>query len=174
MAWHSGKPADTDLLSQSVQHIRENFTELEPLQPHVAKLVDLTALHPYIDALLSSRIVDHNLDVANPPNGWYARHEDGRQKVWVAGSLVYFTTRTLNVVGTMPAAFARVMGFGGSWINGSGFVGAVRREEIGPLYMHAVTNTGYQLRVIRMDGGTNSFNPGDELPFLASFEGMWK
>src|SRR5690606_6712357 len=44
MAWHSGKPADGDVLSASVRHIRENFAELEPLQPHIAGLVDLTAL----------------------------------------------------------------------------------------------------------------------------------
>src|SRR5690606_10509630 len=52
MAWHSGKPADNDFLSVSVQHIRENFAELEPLQPHVADLVDLTALQPHVAELV--------------------------------------------------------------------------------------------------------------------------
>jgi|SRR5690606_1025083 len=79
MAWHSGKPADSDLLSASAQYIRENFAELEPLQPHVAELVDLAALQPHVAALLDSRIVDHNLDVADPPNGWYIRLATGLQ-----------------------------------------------------------------------------------------------
>src|SRR5690606_709798 len=67
MAWHSGKPADTDLLSQYVQHIRENFAELEPLQPHVA-------------ALLSSRIVE----MGSNSNGTYVRWENGLQVCWNA------------------------------------------------------------------------------------------
>src|SRR5690606_31248092 len=88
MAWHSGKPADNDLQSASVRHIRENFAELEPLQPHiaelvdltalqphVAELVDLTALHPHIAALLDSRIVE----MGSNSNGTYVRWENGLQ-----------------------------------------------------------------------------------------------
>src|SRR5690606_2261924 len=75
MAWHSGKPADNDFLSASVQHIRENFAELEPLQPHVAELVDLTVLHPHVAALLDSRIVE----VGSNANGEYVRWENGLQ-----------------------------------------------------------------------------------------------
>jgi len=104
MAWHSGKPADGDFLSVSVQHIRENFAELEPLQPHVAEivdltalqphvtelvdltalqphvteLVDLTALQPHIAALLDSRVVE----MGSNSNGTYVRWENGLQVCW--------------------------------------------------------------------------------------------
>src|SRR5690606_21744259 len=97
MAWHSGKPADNDFLSASVQHIRENFAELEPLHhhvaelvdltalhPHTAELVDLTALHPYIDALLSSRIVE----MGSNANGEYVRWENGLQICFHTGPTV--------------------------------------------------------------------------------------
>jgi len=92
MAWHTGKPADGDLLSVSAQYIRENFAELEPLQPHVAELVDLTALQPYvaelvdltalqphIAALLDSRIVE----MGSNSNGTYVRWENGLQLCYV-------------------------------------------------------------------------------------------
>ena len=34
------------------------------------------------DVLTDSRIVEHNLDVANPPNGYYVRWENGLQVCW--------------------------------------------------------------------------------------------
>src|SRR5690606_33220294 len=109
----------------SAQYIRENFAELEPLQPHIAELVDLTALHPhiteltdltalhpYIDALLSSRIVDHNLDVADPPNGYYVRFENGLQVVFgevALGSISLSASGSVyaspDLTVTLPAAF---------------------------------------------------------------------
>src|SRR5690606_9110831 len=79
MAWHSGKPADNDFLSVSVQHIRENFAELEPLHPHIGELVDLTALHPHIAALLNSLIVE----MGSNSNGTYVRWENGLQLCYV-------------------------------------------------------------------------------------------
>src|SRR5690606_28555307 len=113
MAWHSGKPADSDLLSASAQYIRENFAELEPLQPHVSELVDLTALQPHVAALLDSRIVDHNLDVADPPNGWYVRWEDGLQVVFgeaTLGSISLSTDGSVysspDITVTLPAVFS--------------------------------------------------------------------
>lgn len=113
MAWYSGKPADGDLLSASAQYIRENFAELEPLQPHVAELVDLTALQPHVAALLDSRIVDHNLDVADPPSGYYVRFENGLQVCWHIVSDARATTTVTGplyrddavMMWTFPAAF---------------------------------------------------------------------
>lgn len=66
MAWHSGKPVVGDQIELSLQHIRENFAELEPLVPHITEILD-------------SRIIDYNLDVVDPPNGWYVRWENGLQ-----------------------------------------------------------------------------------------------
>src|SRR5690606_29627636 len=109
MAWHSGKPADNDFLSASVRHIRENFAELEPLQPHVAELVDLTALHPHVAAILDSRIVE----MGSNANGEYVRWENGLQVCW---RILAGTRSTTTATGplyrdddattwTFPAAF---------------------------------------------------------------------
>jgi len=104
MAWHSGKPADNDFLSASVQHIRENFAELEPLQPHIA-------------AILDSRIVEHNLDVDNPPNGYYVRWDNGLQICSVRIDVGEYTDTSTqqgitiyrwNEIWTFPAAFLQV------------------------------------------------------------------
>src|SRR5690606_37543853 len=58
------------------------------LAPVVEELQTVSGLAPYVQAILGSRIVDHNLDVANPPNGWYVRWENGLQAcVRVVGSL---------------------------------------------------------------------------------------
>src|SRR5690606_8134698 len=70
-----------DLLSISVQHIRENFAELEPLQPHVDALVDTAALAPHVAALLDSRIVE----MGSNSNGEYVRWENGLQICFVRG-----------------------------------------------------------------------------------------
>src|SRR5690606_19792570 len=42
----------------------------------------VSGLAPYVQALLDSRIVDHNLDVPNPPNGRYIRLDNGLQVCW--------------------------------------------------------------------------------------------
>lgn len=114
MAWHSGKPADSDFLSASVQHIRENFAELEPLQPHVAELVDLTTLHPnvaelvdltalqpHIAALLNSRIVE----MGSNSNGHYVRWESGLQ-VCYHRLIIGNPDGVQSFSWTYPAAFA--------------------------------------------------------------------
>src|SRR5690606_25933533 len=102
MAWHSGKPADNDFLSASVQYIRENFAELEPLQPHIA-------------ALLDSRIVE----MGSNANGEYVRWENGLQVCWRQaneGVQIFSQIGALYTVGgtspqdflwTYPAAFAQ-------------------------------------------------------------------
>src|SRR5690606_22878895 len=108
MAWHSGKPADGDLLSASAQYIRENFAELEPLQPHVAELVDLTALQPHVTelvdltalqphiaALLDSRIVE----MSSNSNGTYVRWENGLQICWAIRTITDITPLSYNIQG---------------------------------------------------------------------------
>src|SRR5690606_10072840 len=91
MAWHSGKPADNDFLSASVQYIRENFAELEPLQPHIA-------------ALLNSRIVE----MGSNSNGEYVRWENGLQICFVRGVAFTGDGTSDEKTGswTHPAAFA--------------------------------------------------------------------
>src|SRR5690606_17343878 len=78
------------------------------------ELQAVSGLAAYVQALLDSRIVDHNLDVADPPNGWYVRWENGLQVCFVSLSLsgvAYTTTigplypRDSAVTWTYPAVF---------------------------------------------------------------------
>lgn len=50
-----------------------------------------------------SLIVDHNLDVPDPPGGHYIRYANGKQEVWV--SVVVDTTQNTAHQFTSPAAF---------------------------------------------------------------------
>lgn len=47
----------------------DEFGGVRPLLPHVTEILD-------------SRIVDHNLDVVDPPTGYYVRYECGKQECW--------------------------------------------------------------------------------------------
>lgn len=62
----------------------------------------------HLAQILDSRIVDHNLDVPNPPNGWYVRWENGLQVC--VGWVTVFTGDDTNAVKTgtqpLPASFA--------------------------------------------------------------------
>src|SRR5690606_38539974 len=88
MAWHSGKPADSDFLSASVRHIRENFAELEPLQPHIA-------------AILDSRIVG----MGSNSNGTYVRWENGLEVCFGRRTASWVNNIVLSSFWTFPAAF---------------------------------------------------------------------
>ena len=64
---------------------------------------DLATAMQMIDQKLGGvRIVDHNLDVASPPNGYYARWENGLQVCW---GLVGIGGGAANTL-TFPAQFA--------------------------------------------------------------------
>lgn len=45
---------------------------------------DVATVQAGLDVLAGGRIVDHNLDVAAPPNGWYVRWENGLQLCWIS------------------------------------------------------------------------------------------
>ena len=74
---------------------------------------DLRELGPHIEAILDSRIVEHNLDVADPPTGWYVRWENGLQVCWNSLSETRSTTTATGALyrdddatmWTFPAAF---------------------------------------------------------------------
>ena len=59
MAYDPTIPALNNYIGDDIAKIRENFAELA-----------------------GSRIVDHNLDVPNPPNGYYVRYACGLQICW--------------------------------------------------------------------------------------------
>ena len=103
MAWNPNIPTVTNRVQDDLNAIRENFQHLDPLAP-------------YIQALLSSRIVGHNLDVPNPPNGWYVRWENGLQVVFgevALGSVSLSASGSVyaspNLTITFPAAFSTGM-----------------------------------------------------------------
>jgi len=171
MPWHTGKPADDDFLSVSVQYIRENFAELEPLQPHVAELVDLTALHPYIAALLDSRIVDHNLDVPNPPNGYYVRWENGLQVVFgeaTLGSISLSASGSVyaspDLTVTLPAVFSTGVY---AWHVNSDAGMALTWAGLGTL-----AQSDSESITFRLYGGSALSNPNARVSFFAI--GRWK
>ena len=162
MAWHSGKPADGDFLSVSVQHIRENFAELEPLQPHVAEivdltalqphvteLVDLTALQPHVAALLDSRIVE----MGSNANGEYVRWENGLQICWADRSVINWPAQTTANEGsyyasdftwTFPASFIDT----NIVITASpGYVGTASTWGATTIYHTSITTTSVILRL---------------------------
>jgi len=170
MAWHSGKPADNDFLSVSVQHIRENFAELEPLHPHIAELVDLTTLHPHITelvdltalqphvaALLDSRIVDHNLDVADPPNGWYVRGANGLQ-------MCYFlrVSSGRSITAAFGALFSDI--HVQQWTFPAAFsvapltLGMVQKDSIAHPYLKAVTSATNSLTYVAIAPQSGTFD----------------
>lgn len=101
MAWNPNIPAVTNRVQDDLNAIRENFQHLDPLAQAVddlqtvsglAQITDdlqtVSELAPYVQALFSSRIVDHNLDVANPPNGWYIRLATGLQLCLTASHII--------------------------------------------------------------------------------------
>jgi hypothetical protein len=69
---------------------------------------DLASAMQIIDEKLGGvRIVDHNLDVASPPNGYYARWENGLQVCWDVITLTYMTASfVLGATWRFPAHFS--------------------------------------------------------------------
>src|SRR5690606_4901886 len=96
------------LVQDDIAAMRENFQHLDPLAQAVDELQAVSGLAsvveelqtvsglapvtdglqavselaPYVQALLDSRIVEHNLDVPNPPTGYYVRYACGLQICW--------------------------------------------------------------------------------------------
>src|SRR5690606_11508435 len=103
MAYNPNVPAPDNLVQDDIAAMRENFQHLDPLAQVVGelqtvsgltpitddlqavselaqsvdKLQAVSELAPYVQALLDSRIVEHNLDVSSPPSGWYVRLANG-------------------------------------------------------------------------------------------------
>lgn len=112
MAYDPAIPDLDHYVGDDIPAIAANFVALAPLVPHIATLVDLTALQPHIAEILNSRIVDHNLDVANPPNGYYVRWENGLQVCWWRESVSHTHPnatgpiyRSDSITWTYPASF---------------------------------------------------------------------
>lgn len=106
MAWNPNVPTVTNRVQDDLTAMRENFQHLDPLAQAVDELQIVSGLAPYVQAILDSRIVDHNLDVSNPANGWYVRWENGLQIVWATrGDAISGATFTNLGSISLPAAF---------------------------------------------------------------------
>ena len=139
---------------------------------------DLRQLAPYAQALLDSRIVEHNLDVADPPNGWYIRYENGWQGVWMdvdlvdvgpAGSLSLPSAAS----GPFPAQFA---GAGGYIVPGVATRTDGRSHTFGVSFISTdgirrASSLG-RLRAFRSDG--EPFVEGNSLRVSIYVVGPWK
>lgn len=77
-SWAEGQFGD---LRQLQQHIAA-LQAVSGLAPVAGELQAVSELAPYVQAILDGRIVDHNLDVPNPPNGFYIQYENGFQVFW--------------------------------------------------------------------------------------------
>jgi len=116
MAWNPNIPTVTNRVLDDLNAIRENFQHLDPLAQVVGELQTVSELAPYIQAILGSRIVDHNLDVANPPNGYYVRLDNGLQvcmRLWnqhpFEGTTQGQIVRDSSVIWQYPAAFTQLL-----------------------------------------------------------------
>ena len=167
MAWHSGKPILDDTIAQATQYVRENFAELEPLQPHVAELVDLTALQPHVAALLSSRIVE----MGSNSNGEYVRWENGLQVCWNSRADERSTT---TVIGSLYQDDAATMWtFPAAFITSPAVYGTVSRTNDDNFRLffspNSVTTTSVTYRDVATASGTE-LGRTDQLLAL----GRWK
>jgi len=77
--------------------------------------ITIPGLAANFEELDSHRIVDHNLDVVNPPNGYYVRWENGLQVCWNYQTMDNpnpgtsgWHTEEGELSWTYPAAFAEV------------------------------------------------------------------
>lgn len=159
MAWHTGKPHENDELPLSALHIRENFAELEPLQPHVL-------------SLLLGRIAEHNLDDPSPANGRYVRFEVGIQVCWhsaVVGMVSDFTSTFNNLPDQpMPKPFTgAVTGFVGVSVGSS----SASIRGVFSINGRATLNAWDRLVLIRHPDGTGANQPV-EVHYVAV--GLWK
>jgi len=108
MAYNPNVPAPDNLVQDDIAAMRENFQHLDPLaqvvdelqtvsglapitddlqavselSQSVDELQTVSELAPHVQAILDSYIVEHNLDVPNPPNGYYVRYACGLQICW--------------------------------------------------------------------------------------------
>jgi len=91
----------------------EELQTVSGLAPVTGGLQAVSELAPYVQALLDSRIVEHNLDVPNPPTGYYVRYACGLQICWhrweqepLEPSSVQVDRKQSGVDVQFPAAFA--------------------------------------------------------------------
>src|SRR5690606_13343804 len=141
-----------------------NFQHLAPLAQAVdelqavsglAQAVDelqaVSELAPYVQALLDSRIVDHNLDVANPANGLYVRWDSGLQICWHTVSLdtLVASNRAIEANWTLPASFSSsARRFAGvTWVRSASTFTPPVHEIGGPHVWNVTAQTMSSIRI---------------------------
>src|SRR5690606_18733292 len=85
MAYNPNVPAPANRVQDDIAAMRGNFQHLAPLAPlaqAAGELQAVSALAPYIQAILGSRIVE----MGSNANGTYVRWENGLQVCWTTVS----------------------------------------------------------------------------------------
>lgn len=138
MAYDPAIPALENYIGDDIPKIMANFAELA-----------------------GSRIVEHNLDVANPPNGWYVRWDNGLQICSVRIEVgEYTSTRTQqgitvyrwNTTWTFPAVFLQ-----GPRVSGACSLGAARLLETVALGESRGTPSNFRIYVNQIAEFTSGY-----------------
>src|SRR5690606_17735165 len=109
MAYNPNVPSPTNRVQDDIAAMRNNFQHLAPLAPlaqAAGELQAVSALAPYVQALLGSRIVE----MGSNANGGYVRWENGFQICFVR-EIAFAGDGTSDVKTgrwTHPAAFASI------------------------------------------------------------------
>src|SRR5690606_16736721 len=160
-SWAEGQFGD---LRQLQQHIAALQT-VSGLAPVAGELQTVSELAPYVQALLSSRIVE----MGSNSNGEYVRWENGLQVCWLASiTLVYFSAPQLIATWTFPAAFVGLPVVSHHTVGGLPS-GAEKRRG----FPHIGSRTSTSV-VLQYYDGTGPFADGDSVESLPFAIGRWK
>lgn len=122
-----------------------------------------------------ARIVEHNLDVADPPNGYYVRWENGLQIVYTDDLILTYTSNSSldNTTYSFPATFVSspqaICNYVGPVAN---FTPA--EEELGILVVFGASTTGITAIGLKRINGLTDFIPGDTANVDLIAIGRWK
>src|SRR5690606_34617673 len=110
MAYNPNIPAPTNRVQDDIAAMRGNFQHLAPLAQAVDELQTVSALAPYVQALVGSRIVE----MGSNANGAYVRWENGLQVCMAIVSVDLSVSGDNNF--PYPATFdGSPLGAGGLW-----------------------------------------------------------
>src|SRR5690554_5598304 len=84
MPYNADVPDYDNFGVQDLNDMRENFQILEDLANDKENILEISELAPYKNIIADNRIVEHNLDISNPSNGYYVRWENGLQVAIIA------------------------------------------------------------------------------------------
>jgi hypothetical protein len=168
MSYNPNVPDFDNIAYDDLQKMKENFQILANI---ATSREDILSLAVEAGDILDSRIVEHNLNILSPSNGYYIRWENGLQVVFgeatlgdisMSASGSVYASPDLTV--TLPAAFSTGvyawhvnadLGMGLSWAG----LGTLSQISLGSI-------------TFRLFGGTALSHPNVRVSFFAI--GRWK